>query len=102
MRRQVDQEKSKVLMKEYDSMITGREKAYRDKMNAMNDKIYHHGMKHADYMNEANSKVRNDPFHLMNDFDFNKRLAEMKANEREAKRNDPNNMVERVKMVKLN
>ena len=88
-------------MNEYDSMITGREKAYRDKMNAMNARIYHNGMKHADYMSEANSKIRDDPFHLQNDFEFNRKLAEMKANEKEAIRNDPNNMAERMKLVNL-
>jgi hypothetical protein len=100
MARNADQEMTKKLMSDYDYALYGNERVYRDRLNAMNEKIYNHGMKHNDYLNEANSKIRNDPFHLKNDFDFNRKLAEMKAYEKEAKKNDPNNMAERLRMVR--
>jgi hypothetical protein len=102
IQRVADVEKNKKLFTDYDNMLNGREKAYKDKLSAMNDRIYNNGMKHTDFMNnEAHHGIRNDPFYLKNDFNFNRRLAEMKEKEKDAMRHDPSKMAERMRMVNI-
>jgi hypothetical protein len=99
MQRQAEREKSRKLMTDYDTMLDDRERAYKDKINSMNEKIYSHGMKHTNFLNNEANGCRSEPFHLRNDFDFNRKMAEMKANEKDAIRNNPNHMAERRRMV---
>jgi hypothetical protein len=92
--RQADVEKHRKQMDEYNQDWLNIEKRYKDKINNMNDNIYKHGM-------QLNSFTQNDkdPYYLMNDNEFNKRLAELKSLERDYLKNDPTKIQERIRMV---
>ena len=76
-----------------------RDEDYRNKLNRMNDKIYENGINHGGYIqNNTNSPIK-EPFHIKNDFEFNKRLANLKANERDLMKNDQNELNDRLRKV---
>jgi hypothetical protein len=94
MERTADAERQKKLMEEFNQDWSVNERRYKDKINGMNENIYKHGM-------QLNSYIHNEkePYYLKNDHDFNKRLAELKALERDFMRNDPAKVQERLRMV---
>lgn len=95
--RVADVERHKKLMEEYNQDWLNNERRYKDKISGMNDNIYKHGMQLNSYIHSEK-----EPYYLKNDHDFNKRLAELKALERDYMRNDPAKVQERMRMVKYN
>jgi len=93
----VETENYKKLINQYDQGWMNLEKRYKDKINQMNEKIYNHGLQLNNYLH--NEK---EPFYLKNDHDFNRRLAEIKANDKEAIKHDQNPLKERIRMVYYN
>lgn len=68
----------------------------------MNDKIYNHGSNFADYAKNYNldSNIK-EPFHIKNDYEFNRQLAEIKAHEKELMKHDPKLLNERLQEVSI-
>lgn len=66
----------------------------------MNNRIYNNAINHTGYMNDhSNGPFPNDPFYLKNDFEFNQRLAQQRADDREHLRKDQGAVDERLKDV---
>lgn len=88
------------LLDEHNKKQSERDNDYKNKLNFMNGKIYDNGLKHNGYLqnNGPNSANRiNEPFQLKNDFEFNKRLAELKALDRDNLKKDPSMLQERLR-----
>jgi hypothetical protein len=95
--KKADIQLSQKLMEEESKRITDREMEYRNKINSMNEKIYEHGQKFTDLVKVNNSPQLNELFNLRDDHMFNRKLAEMKAVEKENAKKDPTKVQERLK-----
>jgi hypothetical protein len=109
-KKQIDDLKRDEERKNYNKLIEGqirkqeeRDNEYRNKLNQMNDKVYDHGLKHTGYLqNHSNSPTKNEPFHVRNDHEFNRKLAEMRANEKGNLKNDQTLVQERMREMEIN
>lgn len=65
----------------------------------MNERIYDNVIKHNGYNHNSNSEqtIYTEPYYLKNDVEFNKRVGEMKARERDFIKKDPTLVNERLK-----
>ena len=86
-------------MDEQSRIQDARDFQYRNKLNNMNEKIYNNALKFSGYIQNSGSlspKV-NEPFFVKNDHEFNRRVAEMKFQEKENQKKDPTSLNERLK-----
>ncbi len=69
----------------------------------MNEKIYDHASNLNEYIQNSNpnSPIFKDPFYVKNDYEFNRRIAEMRANERETHKKDQTLVNQRLKDLEL-
>lgn len=72
-----------------------RDTDHRNLINNLNDKIYDRGLRY------ANQVGNNDPFYVKNDYEFNKRVSEMKEKEKIAIKNDQSLVQERLRDVRI-
>jgi len=79
------------LIEEQNRRQTQRENDYRSKLNNMNEKIYDHAMNFNGYIqnSKSDSPKFSEPFHIKNDYEFNRKVAENKAIEKENFKKDP-------------
>jgi hypothetical protein len=87
------------MMDEQSRIQDARDFQYRNKLNNMNEKIYNNALKFSGYIQNSGSlspKV-NEPFFVKNDHEFNRRVAEMKFQEKENQKKDPTSLNERLK-----
>lgn len=94
--RKADMELSQKLFEEESKKMTVRELEHRNKINSMNEKIYRNGQKFTDLVKINNSNQLNELFTVRDDYMFNKKLAEMKANEKENAKRDLTKIQERL------
>jgi hypothetical protein len=64
----------------------------------MNNKIYNNALNLNGYIQNQSPSTNknNEPYYLKNDYEFNKRLAELKAQEKEIQRKDPSGVNARL------
>lgn len=93
---------SKKLIEEQNRIQDARDMQYRNKLNNMNEKIYDNALKYSGYIQNSGDnlspKVKvNEPFFLKNDHEFNRRVAEMRLQEKENIKNDHTMINERLR-----
>lgn len=77
-------------MEEESKRQIDRENQYKNKLNNMNERIYNNAIKLNGYIQNSNpnSPTFKEPFHIKNDYEFNRRVAEIRANDRENQKRD--------------
>jgi hypothetical protein len=95
-------ESQKMIEAEYKRQ-TERENEYKNKLNNMNEKIYNHALKLNGYYQNSNpnSPSFKEPFYVKNDHEFNRKLAEIRANERENQKRDQTMVNQRLKDLEV-
>jgi hypothetical protein len=102
MKRKDDILNNQRLIEEQNKQLNDRENQYRNKITSMNDRIYNNAMKYNGFVSDgASSPKMNDLYQVKNDHEFNKRLAEMRAMDKETFKRDKSLVYERLRDSEL-
>ena len=93
-RKQAEGELNKQLMQEQERRMLEPLNRYKDRLNNMNNRIYGNVYK---YNGILNSPIDKEAFNAKDDFEFNRKIAEQHARDKENQRRNPEGLEERLK-----
>jgi hypothetical protein len=94
-----EDELNRQLFAEQDRRMLEPLNQYKDRLNNMNNRIYGNVYK---YNGILNSPIDNDAFNAKDDYEFNRRIAEQRARERDDRRRNPEGLEERLRDMEQN